>query len=592
MGLRRVALAFSAVLVGVSCAAPSKQDGGSSSRHPSFATTTESLVTSTEISSVTSASPVTTSISVPPEPTVLVGPAPTSPDELPGVSDLPDNIALSSLGVHGQIRATAFGPSGDFGWGLSFYTGIWDHFNARPPAEVLTANGTWLIPDNWRYSETLCPEGSTAQKSLSARGPSYREVFQSIDGGVGYWSQTRFPSKHPKFRINGNTDCYNTTTSNPGWVWRSNDEVIPGLIQLSNRILVPPDGITFDSSNGSLLGTAWMALPLSDPYDRNGVVIGDKSWTLFVEAANFRGPVAYWAPEAWSRITVDHSPAHFRGLDHREIDTQYRLFASQLTVPSLGTVVEGQNWSRIPELRFPVDPRGRTVFHQDVTFYARDAIFEQVAAAKKGAPLATAFDDSASMHAPLQTHRWELNLGELQVVGLEKFVRLADWDSENKEGWGWGLQWLDDSGVFPSYFRLQGKEWLAVEDSKAPSEIVSEDLGFPSATRRAGYAPPLAEGPAPQVQQVQLNDGSVVRYTWYRFVDQPALAALGLDPDQKSALQSLVEQIHREWDSNAEFMKPPSEGALVKIQDEVIVQPPVNGEVGWVPVVISQTAAD
>ena len=133
---------------------------------------------------------------------------------------------------------------------------------------------------------------------------------------------------------------------------------------------------------------------------------------------------------------------------------------------------------------------------------------------------------------------------------------------------------------------------MAVEDSKAPSEIASEDLDFPTATRRAGYAPPLAEGPTPQVQQVQLNDGSVVRYTWYRFVDQPALAALGLDLDQKSALQSLVEQIHREWDSNAEFMKPPSEGALVKIQDEVIVQPPVNGAVGWVPVVISQTAAD
>ena len=103
MGLRRFALALGLVVVGVSCAAPSIKEGGSSSRHPSFATTTESLVTSTEISSVTSASPVTTSISVPPDATVLVGPAPTSPDELPGVSDLPDNIALSSLGVHGQI---------------------------------------------------------------------------------------------------------------------------------------------------------------------------------------------------------------------------------------------------------------------------------------------------------------------------------------------------------------------------------------------------------------------------------------------------------------------------------------------------------
>ena len=94
------------------------------------------------------------------------------------------------------------------------------------------------------------------------------------------------------------------------------------------------------------------------------------------------------------------------------------------------------------------------------------------------------------------------------------------------------------------------------------------------------------------MQQALLNDGSVVRYTWYRFVEQPAVVALDLDETQKAALQSLVEQIHRQWGPNAEFMKPPSEGGLAKIQTEVIVKPPAGAEVGWVPVVISQTAAD
>ena len=114
------------------------------------------------------------------------------------------------------------------------------------------------------------------------------------------------------------------------------------------------------------------------------------------------------------------------------------MFASHLNTPSLSAVVEGSDWSRIPELRFPVDSEGRTVFHQDVTFYGRDAVYDQVVAAVSGAPLPIAFDYSASVHAPLQTHRWELQHGELPVVGLEKFVQLDDWDTADKEGWAWG----------------------------------------------------------------------------------------------------------------------------------------------------------
>ena len=41
-------------------------------------------------------------------------------------------------------------------------------------------------------------------------------------------------------------------------------------------------------------------------------------------------------------------------------------------------------------------------------------------------------------------------------------------------------------------------------------------------------------GPSPRVSVVTLNDGSVVRYTWYRFVDQPAIAALGLSESQRA----------------------------------------------------------
>jgi len=552
-------------------------------RHPSFATT---LVPSTSALPIPTTTMASSTSSVP----ILAGPAALSPSEQVEEVFLPNNVEVSATGLGGQIRATAFGPQGDFGWGLSYYTALWGSFPSISPAGALTASGTWLIPDNWRYSETLCSEGTFARDSLTDRGPSYREVFQTIEGGVGHWDRTRFPSQHPKFRLIGNVDCYTTDTSNPGWAWSKGDELVPGLVQLSNRIIVPPDGITFEPQAGALVGAAWLALPLSEPYERDGLLVGDKSWTLFLESANFRGPVAYWTPESWSRVTANHPPSQLRGLDHRPIDTEYRIFAAQLDLPSVSTNENDQNWFRVPQIEFPVDRQGRTIFHQDVTFYGQGAVYDQVKGALDGGQLPLAVDSSSLMHAPLQTHRWGLQSDGKEVVGLERFVALEDWDTDEKEGWAWGLQWPNRSGVFPSYFRESGDEWQPVDTSESPSQLQIPSP-FAAAARQSGYAPPLDDGPLPRVSVVTLNDGSVVRYTWYRFVDQPAIAALSLSESQKERLQDAAERIHAQWNQQAIFIQPPSEGTLVEVQGEVLVTPPKGAEVGWVPVVISQTAS-
>ena len=189
------------LIVATSCGSTHIERGESFGRHPSFATTTAPPTSALPAPATTTTS---SSSSVP----ILVGPAPLSPSEQVEEVLLPSNVDGSATGLGGQIRATAFGPQGDFGWGLSYYTALWDSFPSVPPNGALTASGTWLIPDNWRYSETLCPEGTFARDSLTDRGPSYREVFQTIEGGVGHWNQTRFPSPQPKFRLIGNVDCY------------------------------------------------------------------------------------------------------------------------------------------------------------------------------------------------------------------------------------------------------------------------------------------------------------------------------------------------------------------------------------------------
>jgi len=255
------------------------------------------------------------------------------------------------------------------------------------------------------------------------------------------------------------------------------------------------------------------------------------------------------------------------------------------------TTENDQNWFRIPQLEFPVDEQGRTIFHQDVTFYGPNAIYNRLKETASGRPLPQSINDSSLIHAPLQTHRWELLSDGQEVVGLERFVILEDWDTDVKEGWAWGLQWPDRSGVFPTHFREIAGEWEAVDDIGSPPQLNPSPSPFPVAARKTGYAPPLDGGPLPQVRVAQLNDGSVVRYTWYRFVDQPAVAALDFSESQRAELQNLVERIHSEWGQQTTFIRPPSEGALVDVQRELLVEPPEGAEVGWVPVVISQTAA-
>ena len=83
----------------------------------------------------------------------------------------------------------------------------------------------------------------------------FRDVFQNIEGGVGFWSNMQFPTKSPKYKILGIPDCYTTKMGSPGWPFADPnalaDEAM-GLAQLSNRILVPPDGEGSGLSKGQL----------------------------------------------------------------------------------------------------------------------------------------------------------------------------------------------------------------------------------------------------------------------------------------------------------------------------------------------------
>jgi hypothetical protein len=77
-------------------------------------------------------------------------------------------------------------------------------------------------------------------------------------------------------------------------------------------------------------------------------------------------------------------------------------------------------------------------------------------------------------------------------------------------------------------------------------------------------------------------EGSVVTYSWYRFVDQPSFPQYAWSQERKAKLQAFVEKLPANWSMDRGYMAPPGRGTLVT--------PPPGLEVGYVPIVTCQSA--
>ena len=135
---------------------------------------------------------------------------------------------------------------------------------------------------------------------------------------------------------------------------------------------------------------------------------------------------------------------------------------------------------------------------------------------------------------------------------------------------------------------------LAIDDATSDLKLNYLDLPVPIQFKtNSGFY--LATGPqfslltsAQQITEITLTDGTVVTYSWYRFVDQPALQQLKLGKDEKARLQSLVEQIHANWTVDKEYLPAPSRGSLVELDSALLVTPPKGMERGYVPIATNQ----
>jgi hypothetical protein len=535
------------------------------------------------------AAPLTTPLGLPQD-------APTGPPQQRG------------RGLHGYIGYSATQPPdpAEYGMGMGFYSAAWTLVDQPLGHFQIGLASAWILPDNSDNADRpLAPIGTLARDSWPERGPTWDSVFQTVEGGLGYWRGNRFRYGPPKFSMNATPQCYDYEVGSPGWSFFHDTEALPddrlGIAQLSNRLLIPPDALPFAGRpDGQFLGYTYMALPFTAPVPggQGRAPTGDQAWTCFLSTANFKGPIAYYIPETWSKIgdIFDEPFLHGRGLDSRtgrmgggamEINTVPQLVAQD---------AQGNRYSKIPVLRFPVDEQGRAVLVQDITYYSRAALYDDFLAWREGGPAPSGrFDLDGAYLAELSTRTPGFDQDGLPIEGVA-----TTFDTRVFADNTWGLVWKDDGhaprGQFPQYYRhIDGKR-VAVPADQVPAETGLLEGAFQLAEKGAPFTSPQAgawatPGPAHGPHRVTLCDGSVVTYSWYRFVDQPSFQQYAWSEEKRSRLQALVERIHRAWPIDRDYMPPPTTGELVALDPALLVTPPDGMELGYVPIVTRQEAA-
>lgn len=456
--------------------------------------------------------------------------------------------------------------------------------------------GTWLMPNNKATTFTLCPPGTLMNRIAPER---WSDVFQTIEGGPGQWLSSRFPSDTTKFRMNSTPNCYNDEVSTPGYGFHTSPSNILGIAQITNSLVLPPDGINFDleGNNSGVFGYGYFALPLLNKFtDSNGFNVGNQSLTLFVNSKNFKGPVAFYTPDIYTLIDKLDPRINGSGLDAKE------FFAPSMaleinTVPSwTSTGHDGKVYRKIPSMIFPTNINSNTsLLFTDLKNYSKKAIWNQLEGYQLLDSLPLKIDAAGQQNTKVINTFFGTEMKDISEsinwtssINLNSLVNTSGNTEISFKG-------MPASSSFPEYFIKNGNNWTPIVSSEVPASTLLHGLSFTSLKKSTVSSLPTdsnskwssknwAAGPF----KSKLSDGSTVTYVWYKFIDQPAISKLNVDLESKLKLQQLIEKFHRQYGTSGLTFADPSKGNLVKIDPSLIVIPPPGLEVGYVPIAIGQ----
>ncbi len=490
--------------------------------------------------------------------------------------------------------------------GFSMYVAAWPLLKEYPGRRFQTGLfGTWM---HAQYD-----------------GPDPANLYSDIEGGLGWWRDTRFATETPKFIMGGVALNFSEWANGPG-AGKGRDWSKPkghyAVAQLSPWVLWPPDGLNLKQGTcGELVGYGYLPLPLTSPKATTAgknVPTGDHCWTLFLNTGNFKGPVTFFTPYFWSRASAENTNFSGMFLDSRPSKPNKPLQMETQYVPGvLSTDAKGETYARIAPTSFPRNPDGDSVVVHRITAYSKVALWDAVQSWFDGGAAASGAIDpkGASVHTfnGKGGSTWRIYPPN---TPREKKVPLA-WGSfanpvalnDTTYGYRWDKEMVTKTDskdgplvTLPEYYRLgkdrdNNEQWVVVAPKDIPAETGLAKATFhrPKESRPESYITPddatscwKKPGPAAGPFQAKLGDGSVVTYYWYRFADQPALLNADLTDAERESLQKRVEKLHQNWKKDRDYLPPPTVGKLADLDPNLIVTPPKGLEVGYVPIVTRQ----
>lgn len=494
--------------------------------------------------------------------------------------------------------------------GFSMYVAAWPLLEHYPGQDFQSGLfGTWMFAQH------------------GDRKPE--KAYSDIEGGLGWWRDTRFATETPKFIMGGVAVEFVEWANGPG-AGKGRDWERPAghyaIAQLSPWVLWPPDGLNLrQGTSGELFGYGYLPLPLADAKASTfgaDVPTGPQCWTLFLNTGNFKGPVTFFLPAFWSKPTIDRPDLAGMMLDTRPSDPNKAVQMETQHVPAfLGEDASGTRYARVAPTRFPAAADGPAPLIHRITAYDRSALWDGVAAWFDGGPAATGTIDPRGSVVQAFEDRGGATW-QIYPDGAPRDAKVPiAWDAiagpVALDPATYGYRWSDavapavaEGGgrlvSLPEYYRAEkdadGRErWRAVAAAEVPAEtgLAAETFPRRRGVERGAYVTPDAPescwktpGPVAGPCEARLGDGSVVTYWWYRFADQPALLNADLSPAEREAMQRRVEWLHRAWRRDRDYLPPPTAGTLADLDPAVIVEPPAGLEVGYVPIVTRQAAAE
>ncbi len=498
-----------------------------------------------------------------------------------------------------------------FGSGYTMYSAGWPIFKKYPGAyDFQTGLGSsWM--------------------STQRTGNEPAGFYTTIEGGLGWWHDTRFGTKCPKFIMGGVSHNFFAWANGPGAGktnmlaqgrrdWSSKGGKY-GVAQLSNRLLWAPDGLNMAQSlNGEMLGYGYLPLPLTDTLAQTaGVNIetGNQCWTLFFNATNFKGPATFFLPTFWTEPVLLDTTLAGLFLDARPSNPNVGLGVEQAEFPAIISLDNtGAPYAKIQRIQFPISGANNSMIINQFTAYSKDALWNNMDAWFNGGSIVPAgFGLAGVLNVPFTSNGGSM-VGEITENGqngLDHSIDLTYINNTQQANQAMGFEFdlntvdvIDQNFVLPEYFRLDSdNKWRPIDTTAVPAStnLLSSNTPF-TPRSEISYLTPMesdchwqdpnspwvSPGPTAGPFTADLGDGSTLTYYWYKFIDQPSVINANLSAAMRADLQARVELIHSNWTHTDDYLAPLEVGDLATLDPKGIVKPPLGLEIGYVPIVTRQ----